>query len=167
MHASAWPRAASAKRSCMSLIETGEARRKDEIRLWIAAEYADRDDNSLCASAVLETALAIKTVMHHFSWDWRLMKTIYYPQDDILEIRLSDKPIAREVSQDWNVNVSYAQDGSVVELVILDAVKAGFMPFHSALRNRSAHSFAGQLDKCQRSRIGWHSEASHENHDGR
>ena len=34
------------------------------------------------------------------------MKTIYYPQDDILEIRLSDKPIAREVSQDWNVNVS-------------------------------------------------------------
>lgn len=26
------------------------------------------------------------------------MKTIYYPQDDILEIRFSDKPIAREVS---------------------------------------------------------------------
>ena len=58
-----------------------------------------------------------------------MMKTIYYPQDDILEIRLSDKPVAREVSQDWNVNVSYAEDGSVVELVILDAVKAGFMPF--------------------------------------
>lgn len=57
------------------------------------------------------------------------MRTIYYPQDDILEILLSDKPVAREVSQDWNVNVSYAADGSVVELVILDAVKAGFMPF--------------------------------------
>ena len=52
------------------------------------------------------------------------MRTIYYPQDNILEIRLSDKPVAREVSQDWNVNVSYAEDGSVVELVILDAVKA-------------------------------------------
>jgi Protein of unknown function (DUF2283) len=62
------------------------------------------------------------------------MKTIYYPQDDILEILLSDKPVAREVSQDWNVNVSYAEDGSVVELVILDAVKAGFMPFEGGDR---------------------------------
>ena len=62
------------------------------------------------------------------------MKTIYYPQDDILEIVLSDKPVAREVSQDWNVNVSYAEDGSVVELVILDAVKAGFMPFQGGDR---------------------------------
>ncbi len=62
------------------------------------------------------------------------MKTIYYPQDDILQIRQSDKPIVREVSQDWNVNVSYAEDGSVVELVILDAVKAGFMPFQGGTR---------------------------------
>lgn len=62
------------------------------------------------------------------------MKTVYYPQDDILEIQLSDKPVAREVSQDWNVNVSYAEDGSVVELVILDAVKAGFMPFRGGDR---------------------------------
>ena len=62
------------------------------------------------------------------------MKTTYYPQDDILEIRLSDKPIVREVSQDWNINVSYAEDGSVVERVILDAVKAGFMPFASGDR---------------------------------
>ena len=58
----------------------------------------------------------------------------YYPQDDILEIRLSDKSVAREVSQDWNVNVSYAEDGSVVELVILDAVKTGFMPFQGGGR---------------------------------
>ena len=62
------------------------------------------------------------------------MKTTYYPQDDILEIRLSDKRIFREVSQDWNVNVSYAEDGSVVELVILDAVKVGFMPFQGGDR---------------------------------
>jgi hypothetical protein len=65
------------------------------------------------------------------------MKTTYYPQDDILEIRFSDKPIAREVSQDWNVNVSYAEDGTIVELVVLDAVKAGFMPFQSG-ESRSA-----------------------------
>ncbi len=66
------------------------------------------------------------------------MRTTYYPQDDILEIRFSDKPIAREVSQDWNVNVSFAGDGSVVELVILDAVKAGFMPFGSGDGRRHA-----------------------------
>lgn len=59
------------------------------------------------------------------------MKTIYFPQDDILEMRFSDKPIVREASQDWNVNVSFAADGSIVELVILDAVKSGFMPFES------------------------------------
>ncbi len=59
------------------------------------------------------------------------MKATYYPQDDILEIRLSDKPIARETSQDWNVNLSFAADGTVVEVVILDAAASGFMPFHS------------------------------------
>ncbi len=62
------------------------------------------------------------------------MKTIYYPQDDILEIRFSDKPIARETSQNWNVNVSFAEDGSIVEMVILEAVKSGFMPFESGER---------------------------------
>jgi len=62
------------------------------------------------------------------------LKTIYYPQDDILDIRFSEKPIVREMSQDWNVNVSYAEDGSIVEIVVLDAVKCGFMPFESGER---------------------------------
>jgi hypothetical protein len=66
------------------------------------------------------------------------MNTIYYPQDDILEIRFGEKPISREVSQDWNINLSFAEDGSIVELVILDAVKAGFMPFKSGDDNRRA-----------------------------
>lgn len=66
------------------------------------------------------------------------MRTTYYPQDDILAIRFNDKSVAREVSQDWNVNVSYAADGSVVEIVILDAVKGGFMPFESGEARRSA-----------------------------
>jgi len=66
------------------------------------------------------------------------MKARYYPQDDILEMRFSEKPVVREVSQDWNVNLSYAADGSVVEIVILDAVKAGFMPFESGEGRRSA-----------------------------
>ena len=67
-----------------------------------------------------------------------VMKTTYYPQDDILEIHFSDKPIAREVSQDWNVNLSFAEDGSLVEVVILDAVKAGLIPFESGEGRRSA-----------------------------
>jgi hypothetical protein len=66
------------------------------------------------------------------------MKTTYYPQDDILEIKFSDKPIVREVSQDWNVNISYAEDGAVVEIVILDAVAAGLIPFHSSADRRAA-----------------------------
>ena len=59
------------------------------------------------------------------------MKTLYYPDDDILELIFNEKTISREVSQDWNVNVSYAADGSVVQVVILDAVAAGLIPFHS------------------------------------
>lgn len=56
------------------------------------------------------------------------MKTTYFEDDDILEIRLSDKEIVREVSHDWNTNISYAEDGSVVEIVLLDARKQGLFP---------------------------------------
>ncbi len=59
------------------------------------------------------------------------MKTLYYPEDDILELIFNEKEIVRETSQDWNVNVSYAADGSIVQMVILDAVAAGLIPFHS------------------------------------
>lgn len=66
------------------------------------------------------------------------MRTTYYPEDDILEIKFSDKTIIRETSQDWNVNVSYSEDGSIVEMVILDAVKAGLIPFHSGNNRKAA-----------------------------
>ncbi|MFT4099674.1 MAG: DUF2283 domain-containing protein [Burkholderiaceae bacterium] len=56
------------------------------------------------------------------------MRTTYFDRDDILVIRLSDKPIAREVSQDWNTHVSYAADGTAVEIVVLDAKASGAMP---------------------------------------
>jgi hypothetical protein len=56
------------------------------------------------------------------------MKTTYYDQDDILVIHLSDKPIAREVSQDWNTHISYAADGTAVEVVVLDARAIGALP---------------------------------------
>ncbi|WP_157271056.1 DUF2283 domain-containing protein [Azohydromonas aeria] len=56
------------------------------------------------------------------------MKVTYFEEDDTLVIRLSDKPIAREVSQDWRTHVSYAADGTVVETVILEARECGAWP---------------------------------------
>lgn len=56
------------------------------------------------------------------------MKGVYFEGDDILQIRLSDKPITREVSQDWHTQISYAEDGSVVEIVLLDAKKVSLLP---------------------------------------
>ena len=55
------------------------------------------------------------------------MKSIYFKNDDILQIRMSDKPIVREVSQDWHTNISYAEDGTIVEIVLLDARKEGVL----------------------------------------
>ena len=52
----------------LDLIETGEVRYKDETRAYISKHYENRADNLLCVAAVLETALVIKTAMHHFSW---------------------------------------------------------------------------------------------------
>lgn len=60
------------------------------------------------------------------------MKSIYFENDDILQIRLlrdgEDKPIVREESQDWHTNISYAEDGTIVEIVLLDAKKEGLLP---------------------------------------
>ncbi|QVL50923.1 MAG: DUF2283 domain-containing protein [Thiocapsa sp.] len=56
------------------------------------------------------------------------MKTTYYEDDDILAIHVSDQPIAREVSHGWNLNIAYAADGSVVEIVLLEAHEQGLFP---------------------------------------
>ena len=58
------------------------------------------------------------------------MRTTYYEADDILVVHVSDKPIAREISQDWNTNISFAEDGTVVEIVLLDARSRGVFPVH-------------------------------------
>ena len=52
-----------------------------------------------------------------------IVKSIYFENDYILQIRVSDKQIVHEVSQDWPTNISYAEDGSIVEIVLLDAKK--------------------------------------------
>ena len=56
------------------------------------------------------------------------MRTTYYEGDDILVVTLSDKPIHREVSQDWCSHISYAEDGTMVEFVVLDAKANGVYP---------------------------------------
>ena len=56
------------------------------------------------------------------------MKSTYFESDDILQIRVSEKPIVREESQGWHTNISYAEDGSIVEIVLLDAKKEGLLP---------------------------------------
>jgi len=57
-----------------------------------------------------------------------IMLTQYDPDEDILTLRVSDKPITREVSQDWSTHVSFAADGTLVEVVVLDAAKQGAWP---------------------------------------
>ena len=56
--------------------------------------------------------------------------SIYFVDADILQICLSDKPIVRETSQDWHTHVAYVQDGTVVEIVILDAGHNGVVPLY-------------------------------------
>jgi hypothetical protein len=50
----------------LDVIDTGESRYKDVAHLWAFKYFPGRDDNLLCAVLILETAVVVKTVMHHF-----------------------------------------------------------------------------------------------------
>ena len=56
------------------------------------------------------------------------VKCTYLEKDNIFQVRLSDKPVVREVSPDWHTNIGYAEDGTIVEIVLLDAKKEGLLP---------------------------------------
>lgn len=56
------------------------------------------------------------------------IKSTYFENDDILQIRVSDKPIIREESQASNIHISFAEDGTIVEIVLLDAKQQGLLP---------------------------------------
>ena len=75
------------------------------------------------------------------------MKSIYFENDDILQIRMSDKPIVREVSQDWHTNISYAEDGTIVEIVLLDAKKEGLLPVEFRKAARAVLRFMPPMSK--------------------
>ena len=42
------------------------------------------------------------------------MKTNYDAADDILVLHFTDKPVSREVSQDWNLNIAYADEAEAL-----------------------------------------------------
>ena len=48
------------------------------------------------------------------------VKCSYLENEDTLHIRVSDKPVMRETSLNWHINISYAEDGSIIEVVLLD-----------------------------------------------
>lgn len=50
----------------LDIIETGTLKKKDDRHVWLYKAYADRKDNLLCIAAVMDDALIVKTVMHHF-----------------------------------------------------------------------------------------------------
>jgi hypothetical protein len=50
----------------LMIVDTGFVRYSDPARLWTWLEVPDRDDNLLCLALVLEEAVVVKTVMHHW-----------------------------------------------------------------------------------------------------
>jgi hypothetical protein len=53
----------------LDIIETGSTKFRDKNHLWVYKHYINRTDNLICAVLVLEHAVIIKTVMHHFILD--------------------------------------------------------------------------------------------------
>lgn len=53
----------------LRMIDWGGLRYQDETHFWAWLEVPARADNLLCAAVVLDDALIVKTVMHH----WELM----------------------------------------------------------------------------------------------
>lgn len=53
----------------LRLIDEGLTRYRDESHLWAWMDVPDREDNLVCAVLVLEDAVIVKTLMHH----WELL----------------------------------------------------------------------------------------------
>lgn len=50
----------------LEIIDTGETKYSDATHLWVFKHIIERNDNLICAVLVLEEAIVVKTVMHHF-----------------------------------------------------------------------------------------------------
>ncbi len=56
-----------------------------------------------------------------------MTKIVYYEQDDILFIEISQGSILRDESVTWNITIGYTADG-IGEITILDAQKERNLP---------------------------------------
>jgi hypothetical protein len=54
----------------LRMLDDGGLRYQDETHLWAWLQVPERADNLLCAAVVLDDAVIVKTVMHH----WELMQ---------------------------------------------------------------------------------------------
>ena len=90
----------------------------DEVADGVVPDY---DINGAVSGIDLQRATQRSGIRHEAG------KCVYRENDDILEICLSDKPIVREISPDWHTSISYAEDGTIVEIVLLDAKKEGLL----------------------------------------
>ena len=50
----------------MDIIETGTNKDAGNGHHWIYKHIAGREDNLLCVAAVVDNALVVKTIMHHW-----------------------------------------------------------------------------------------------------
>ena len=50
----------------LDVIDNGDTRYRDSTHLWAFKEFPERHDNLMCAVVVLEVAVVVKTVLHHF-----------------------------------------------------------------------------------------------------
>ena len=56
------------------------------------------------------------------------MHTFFDESNDILILRLSTKPVVRDVTQGEHARLRYADDGELVELVVTNARECGALP---------------------------------------
>ena len=99
------------------------------------ADRASMDADEVTAGVVLDydingvaVGIDVQQASQRTGLSDEAVKCMYLEDEDILQIRLSYKTIVGEASPDWHTNISYAEDGSIVEIVLLDAKKAGLLP---------------------------------------
>lgn len=103
----------------------------DQATDSLYTHLADRpsvDSDEVTGGVVLDfdingaaVGIAVQQASQRAGLNADIVKCAYLEKEDIFEVRLSDKPIVREVSPDWHTNISYAEDGSIVEIVLLNA----------------------------------------------
>jgi hypothetical protein len=50
----------------LEIIDTGTLKDAGSSHFWLYKHMADRADNLLCVAAVIENAVVVKTIMHHW-----------------------------------------------------------------------------------------------------